>query len=162
METIIFYAPYVVCIILLFIVGYIFTKINKYRSNVQFWREEFDVKFKQFNELQTSKAELLKLFGLKEQQIEVLKSKTIELEKWISRYANEREAHIMTIDEKQKQIIQQSKALQKQSDEIIVLKQQVKSLTNHLQERAKPFDPLAALDELIPTKMETKKKFKKQ
>lgn len=157
MENITFYSLLLVCIILLFIVGYNFTKINKYRSNVQFWRESFDEVSKRVKELTTSKADLLKLFGIKEQQIEVFKTKTVELEKWISRYENEIEAHIITIDEKQKQIIQQEKALQKQSDEITILKEQNEIITNHLQ---KPFNVLESLEDLIPRKEVVKAKGK--
>lgn len=130
MENIIFYAPYVVCILLLFVIASNYTKINKYKSNAQFWYESF-------NDVSKRLQDYTKGFD----QIELLKT---------------------AIEVKEDMIQDQSKALQKQSDEITILKQQVDSLTNHLKERAKPFDPLAALDELIPTKMETKKKFKKQ
>lgn len=163
MENIIFYAPYVVCIILLFIVGSNFTKINKYKSNAQFWHESFNDVSKRIQEMTAQITDLKTLLGIRDESIEVFKAAMNErdekIETLIESNNNRKysiEKFIKVNEELCETIQNQSNAMQKQSDEITILKQQVESLTNHLKERAKPVDPLVELD-----KIEIKKKKKK-
>ena len=155
MENIIFYAPYLVCIILLFIIGCNFTKINKYRSNVQFWKEAYDEISKRIQEMTAQLSDLKTLLGIRDDTIELLKTAINErdekIETLIESNNNRKysiEKFIKVNEELCETIHNQSNTMQKQSDEITILKQQVESLTNHLKERAKPFDPMAELDKI--------------
>lgn len=56
----------------------------------------------------------------------------------------------------------QAKLIQKLTDELTIKNTTIESLTNHLKDKVKPFDPLDALDDLIPRRIETKKNKKKE
>jgi CHASE3 domain sensor protein len=128
MENIIFYTLLLVCIILLFIVGYNFTKINKYRSNVQFWQESFNDVSKRVKELTTKNTYLNTLLGIsRDAYIEIYKS---------------------AINERNTKLTDQSQLITKLTDELTIKNTTIESLTNHLKEFAKPFDPLAELDKI--------------
>lgn len=142
MENIIFYAPYLVCTILLFVIASNYTKINKHKSNVQFWHEAYDEVSKRIQEMTAQITDLKTLLGIREESIEVFKSAINErdekIETLIESNNNRKysiEKFIKVNEELCETIQNQSNAMQKQSDEIIILKEQNESLTNHLQEQ---------------------------
>lgn len=142
MENIIFYAPYLVCIILLFIVGSNYTKINKYKSNVQFWHEAYDEVSKRIQEMTAQLSDLKTLLGIRDNTIELLKTAINERSKKI----NELESTINTRDEitkhTDKKLKDQSKIIQDLSNELEIKNTTIESLMNHLQEKAKEQKPL--------------------
>lgn len=169
MENIIFYAPYFVCIILLFIVGANFTKINKYKSNVQFWQESFNDVSKRLQELTTKNGELKTLLGIRDEKIESLKAEIKELNVSINDHKQEIQERDETIellksaiefrDENttltDKKLTDQAQLIQKLSDELTIKNTTIESLTNHLQDKHKqdkPFNVLESLEDLIPRK----------
>ncbi len=170
MENIIFYAPYLVCVILLFIVGYNFTKINKYKSNVQFWHESFNDVSKRLQELTTKNGELKTLLGIRDEKIETLKAEIKELNVSINDHKQEiqeRDENIELLktaiesrDEittlTDKKLKDQAKLIQKLSDELTIKNTTIESITNHLQDKHKqhkPFNVLDSLEDLIPRKV---------
>jgi TolA-binding protein len=156
MENIIFYGLLLLCIALLFVIGYNYSKINRLEAGATFWENSFNDVSKRLQEVTKDRGERIELIKAsiesKNETIEELEQSIIDKDETI-------DAHILTIDERQRKIIDQSNAMQKQVDEITILKEQVESLTNHLQEKAKPFDPLEELDNLtIRPKKAAKKK----
>ena len=177
MENIIFYAPYLVCIILLFIVASNYTKINKYRSNVQFWRESFDDVSKRIKEMTAQLSDFKTLLGIRDNSIEVFKSaineKNITIqdqEKIIKEYFEHIECLIKTIDTRDeittitdKKLKDQAKLIQKLTDELTIKNTTIESLTKHLQDnhkQDKTFNVLESLEDLIPRKVVKKTKNK--
>jgi len=131
MENIIFYGLVLLCIVLLFVIGYNYAKINRLKAGATFWENSFNDVSKRLQELIQQKTDLEEVYkaAIAERDVKIK-----ELEE--------------SIDKRDNTFHSLYNAMQKQVDEIIILKEQVESLTNHLQEKAKPFDAMEELDNL--------------
>ena len=148
MGNIIFYAPYVVCIILLFVIASNYTKINKHKSNVQFWHEAYDEVSKRIQEMTAQITDLKTLLGIRDESIETLIESNNNRKYSIKKFIKVNKLLCKTIQN-------QSNAMQKQYDEITILKEQNESLTNHLQEQLEKHE--GAKPEKKRNKKETEK-----
>jgi len=152
MENIIFYGLVLLCIALLFVIGYNYSRINRLEAGATFWENSFNDVSKRLQELTQQKTDLEEVYKAaiaeRDETIQQLEEKirTIKIET-IEEIIDKNRGAIKAANEI---ILDQSNTMQKQADEITILKEQVESLTNHLQEKAKPFDPLEELDKLIP------------
>ena len=156
MENIIFYGLVLLCIALLFVIGYNYSKINRLEAGATFWENSFNDVSKRLQELTQQKTDQTEVYKAaiaeRDEKIETLEESNANRKYSIDKFIKVNEELWATIE-------RQTNAIQKQADEITILKTQVESLTNHLQEKAKPFDPLEELDNLtIRPKKAAKKK----
>jgi len=163
MENIIFYGLVLLCIALLFVIGYNYSRINRlekknkddcqyYEDTIQdYYRRTENTKSENKNlndQIEVYKAAIL----ARDEKIAALEESNANRKYSIEKFIKVNEDLCATIEN-------QSNAMQKQADEITILKTQVESLTNHLQEKAKPFDAMQELDNLtIRPKKAAKKK----
>jgi hypothetical protein len=142
MENIIFYGLVLLCIALLFVIGYNYSRINrlekKNKDDYQCYEDTIQ-DYKRRTENTKSENKNLN------DQIEVYKAAIVERDEVI---------HQLKLDNASQTSLNlnQLNIIIKQSDKITILKEQVESLTNHLQEKAKPFDAMEELDNLITRK----------
>jgi predicted RNase H-like nuclease (RuvC/YqgF family) len=153
MENIIFYGLVLLCIALLFVIGYNCSKINRLEVKANYWEKSFTERLQEFRQQSIDQTEVYKAaIAERDETIQQLEESNANRKYSIEKFIKVNGALGTTIKN-------QSNAMQKQVDEITILKEQVESLTNHLKEKAKPFDPLEELDSLtIRPKKATKKK----